>query len=473
MASGLITKRAVDAAGVPEATTFLWDTEVRGFGLKVTPAGGRSYVYQYRLGGRAAKVQRHTIGPHGPWTPDAARKEAKRLAQLVDTGVDLSAARKAKHREAVELAFAAYAERFIIDYLVPHWKGGHELATGILRRDIIPAFRGKTLKQISRGDVSALMDRLATKPATRRNAFAALRRLFRWAVNRGDIDVSPIRDMDPPPAPASRDRVLSDDELRQVWRATAQLGYPFEPFVQLLILTGQRREEVAALDWRELDRKDARWTLPAERAKNHAVHEVPLSEPVIALLDQIACDHAGKAESGAWPQTGLILTTTGTTSITGYSVAKKRIDAYVAAQPVDCDWEVIPPRPIANWRFHDLRRTLATGLQRLGVRFEVTEAVLNHVSGARSGVAGVYQRYNWNAEKRAALNGWGEHIGTIVMLPMVIAGIRDLAHSATSNRFDSASKEASIYEAAAAKRARVVIGELIVLALLRGSLRSD
>ncbi len=179
MATGNITKRAVEAAAPGPASTFLWDQKVKGFGLKVTPSGGRSYVYQYRVGGRGAKVQRCTIGAHGPWTPDQARKEAKRLAVLIDQGTDPAAENKLKRREAIDLAFPAYAERFIETYLKAEWKGGFELAAGILRRDAIPALKAKTIKDVSRADISALMDKLATKPATRRNAFAVLRRMFR------------------------------------------------------------------------------------------------------------------------------------------------------------------------------------------------------------------------------------------------------------------------------------------------------
>ena len=215
-------------------------------------------------------------------------------------------------------------------------------------------------------DVSALMDKLSDKPASRRNTFAVLRRLFRWAVNRGDIESSVLRDMDAPPAPASRDRVLSDEELARIWRGSDMLGYPFGPFVRLLMLTGQRREEVAGLDWAELDQKRGLWTIPAHRAKNRVVHDVPLSELAILCLDDLANRSADSNNGVRWPSGGLVFTTNGKIKVSGYSVAKRRLDGFVAADGAGS----VPP-----WRFHDLRRSLATGLQRLGVRFEVTEAV--------------------------------------------------------------------------------------------------
>jgi integrase len=412
VATGNITKRAVDTFATTGATSFLWDQEVKGFGLKVTPSGGRTYVYQYRVGGREAKVRRYTIGAHGHWTPDGARKEARRLAQLVDQGVDPAAALKVKRRESVDLAFPAYAERFINEYLKVEWKGGHELAAGILRRDAIPVLKGKSLKEITRADISGLMDRMSGKPAARRNAFAALRRMFKWAVNRGDLDVSPLRDMDPPAAPPSRDRVLTDQELALILRAAAELGYPFGPLVRLLVLTGQRREEVAGLNWSELDREKALWTLPAHRAKNGVVHDVPLSPPAVVLLDEVARQNRPQNSSAAWPIKGLVFSTTGRTRVSGFSAAKRRLDKLTLR--LTSTSGASEPASVAPWRIHDLRRSLATGLQRLGVRFEVTEAVLNHVSGSRSGVAGVYQRHHWSTEKRAALDAWGEHVVALV-----------------------------------------------------------
>lgn len=416
MATGNITKRAVDTAAPGATTTFLWDQEVKGFGLKVTPSGGRTYVYKYRVGGRGAKVQRCTIGAHGPWTPDQARKEAKRLAVLIDLGTDPAAENKLKRREAIDLAFPAYAERFIETYLKAEWKGGFELAAGILRRDVVPALKSKTIKNVSRADVSALMDKMAVRPATRCNAFAVLRRMFRWAVNRGDLAASPIREMEAPPAPPSRDRVLNDLELASVWRGAVAAGYPFGHLVRMLILSGQRREEVAGLEWAELDRKKALWTLPAGRAKNGVVHDVPLPPAALTLLDDISACQRPKADPTDWPRKGFAFTKSGTQPVTGYSAAKKRLDRLIAEGSGQKDGAgaadelgMLPP-----WRFHDLRRTLATGLQRLGVRFEVTEAVLNHISGSRSGIAGVYQRHHWSDEKRAALDAWAAHVVLVV-----------------------------------------------------------
>jgi integrase len=188
---------------------------------------------------------------------------------------------------------------------------------------------------------------------------------------------------------------------------------------RLLIATGQRREEVAGLDWYELDRKSQTWTLPAERAKNGQAHIVPLNALAVAELDTLAtklvdAENDSDAET-SWPARGLVFTTTGKTAASGHSRGKSRLDKEVETTLSGRAARTGKPQhPIAAWRIHDVRRTVATGLQRLGIRFEVTEAVLNHVSGSRSGVAGVYQRHDWKEEKRMALLAWGSHLNSLI-----------------------------------------------------------
>lgn len=411
MATGLITKQRVDALCPGAKDIFLWDTGVKGFGVKITPKGTRTYIYQYRMGGRGSKVRRYTIGLHGAWTPDAARKEARKIAQMVDQGIDPATEKQKKQRDDVTLAFSAYAERFIDEYLRSEWQGGFDLAEGLLKRFAIPTFRQRPISAITRADISSLMDKLADRPASRRNTFTVIRKLFRWAVNRGDLQMSPIQDMEPPPAPASRDRTLSDDELGQVWLAAETQGYPFGDFVKFLILTGQRREEVSQLQWSEIDQRNAMWTIPSQRAKNGLAHDVPLTEEAIKILGGIAA-RTKSAKPGAWPKRGFVFTSTGKKGITGYSVAKRQLDEQISGAGAGDDSK---RREAMNpWRFHDLRRTLATGMQKLDVRFEVTEAILNHRSGATNGVAGVYQRHNWASEKRVALDRWSTHVANIL-----------------------------------------------------------
>lgn len=392
-----ITKRSVDMLTPEGSDVFLWDERLRGFGLRLTPKGSKSYVVQYRMGGREAPTRRYTIGNHGsPWTPETARQEAERILILVRQGTDPVDAKNERRRQAVDLAFDAYVEGFTRLYLQKRWKDW-KMGEGVLRREAVPVLGNKPLPRITRSDVARIWDRLADRPAVARLTHATLRKLFRWAVSRGDLERSPIEGLPPPPAVPARDRVLTDEEVGVLWRGTKQIGPPFGSIFQLLILTGQRREEVAGMDWAELDRREFMWIIPASRTKNRKAQHVPLTNLAVGVLDAIA-------DSAQWPRTGYVFSTTGKTPVSGFSKAKRRLDDLM---------EVALQERFLPWRTHDIRRTLATGLQRLGVRFEVTEAVLNHVSGSRAGIAGVYQRYDWAAEKQSALRDWSALVASL------------------------------------------------------------
>lgn len=407
MAKGRINKSSVDALQPGGAEVVLWDDKIAGFGVKVMPTGTKTYLFQYRLGGRAGRTRRVTIGKHGNLTPDSARREAERLAPLISQGIDPQQQKQDNARKAVDLAFKGYAKTFVDDCLKVRWKTSHKDGEALLRLYVIPVLGNKPLHDITRADIRAVLAPVRTKVATCRNLFAVLRRLFRWAVSEGDLDVSPLIGMEPPPLPVKRDRVLSDQELKLAWQATDKLGYPFGPFVRLLIATGQRLEEVSALEWSELEKAKAVWTLPADRAKNNNASIVPLSALAVKELDDLA--KRAKRKDG-WPRKGFVFSTTGETSISGHSRAKRRLDKEIGRL---AEKEKDLP-PIAPWRFHDLRRTLATGMQRLGVRFEVTEAILNHVSGSKSGVAGVYQLHDWGPEKKTALQAWSDYVAGLM-----------------------------------------------------------
>jgi integrase len=203
-------------------------------------------------------------------------------------------------------------------------------------------------------------------------------------MKRGALVENPFTNL--PLAPTvRRERVLTDNELAAIWRATDETG-TFAGIVRSLILTGQRREEMAGMAWAELSDDFSIWTIPANRTKNGMIHIVPLPEPTRELLR-------------ATPQTNDLVFPGLKGAFSGWSKAKAALDARSG---------------VGDWRLHDLRRTMATGLQRLGVRLEVTEQILNHVSGGRAGVVGICQRHDFAEEKRAALAAWGEHVMDVV-----------------------------------------------------------
>lgn len=421
MSTGKVTKRSVDALEAKERAELLWDSELTGFGVRAMPGGSKSYIFQYRMGGREAKTRRYTIGRHGsPWTAERARKEAERVSMLVRQGTDPVAATKLRRKESVELAFSAYVGTFVDGYLKLRWKQW-QLGQGMLLREAVPVLASKPLPLITRADISPIWDRLRDRPAVARLTHATLRKLFRWAVSRGDLERSPLEGVEAPPPVPSRDRVLTDAEIRLVWTAAGDLGTSLASFYRLLILTGQRRDEVASADWSELNRGHAIWVLPAARTKNRMPHAVPLSHMALVAFDAVA-------GSENWPARGLVFSNNNRTPFSGFSKVKARIDALMLREVQMAD----PSAQLEPWRLHDLRRTLATGLQRLGVRFEVTEAVLSHISGARSGVAGVYQRHDWKEEKRVALDSWAMYVESLLHVPTpTAASITSATHNNT------------------------------------------
>ncbi|TIQ88531.1 MAG: site-specific integrase, partial [Mesorhizobium sp.] len=258
---------------------------------------------------------------------------------------------------------------------------------------------------ITRAEIIAHIDDIydGGKPIAANRTLAALKRLFSWCVERDLIPSSPCDRVKAPSAEQSRDRILTDAELQAVWKASEGLGWPFGPMVQMLVLTGQRRNEVSGMRWEEIDLKGKLWSLPRERAKNDQPHSVPLSAPAIELLESLP-----RIEGQDF-----VFSTTGTTPVSGFSRMKRGLDAkVVAALREEAEERKDDPAQVsvADWWLHDLRRTCASGMARIGINLPVIEKVLNHVSGSFAGIVGVYQRHSFDDEKRAALDAWGNFI---------------------------------------------------------------
>lgn len=403
MPAAFISKSLVDSLLPNHHDLFVWDhgaKSIKGFGLKVTPTGTKTYILQYRVIGRRTP-KRYTIGRHGSLAPDQARAIAKQLSARIAAGADPAEDRRRQKSETTSLAFTAYSEKFISEYLCSNWRRVDD-ASALIRRYAQPALGDRSISVISKSDIHATLDRTRGKTATKRNLFAVLRKLFAWAVERGDLSISPVSGLTAPPAVKARDRVLNEFELRLVWLAAQKLPPPFTAFFQALVLTGQRRQEVAGLKWQELNRAERIWVLPRERSKNGISHIVPLSSTMVEIIDSIT------TEGNSWPTDGFVFTTTGRSPISGFSKAKSALDLHMHELAGE------NAGPIEPWRTHDLRRSVATGLQRLGVRLEVTERILNHRSGTHAGIVGVYQRYDFADEKRSALSSWDSHLQQIV-----------------------------------------------------------
>jgi integrase len=225
----------------------------------------------------------------------------------------------------------------------------------------------------------------AGAPGRANHTLAAIKKLMNWAVDRGMIEINPIAGLKPPTKIIPRDRILSDKEIVPFIEAAKAEGFPFGTIYQVLLLTAQRRGEVTNMRWSEIDFDRAVWVIPGAKAKNGLAHEVPLSSPVVELLQSVP----------RFQGSDFVFTTTGTTPVSGLGKAKYRVERAVGT---------------FDWWTHDLRRTAASGMARLGIAPHVVEKVLNHKTGMISGVAAVYNRYAYLAERRTALDTWARHV---------------------------------------------------------------
>jgi integrase len=339
-------------------------------------------------------TRKHTLGPYPAVDLKAARTLASKALRAVAEGRDPG------REKALARASEAYSvDRIVEEFLERHVRRSNRPRTAeeterLLRHHVLPRWRGRMVHEITRRDVLDILDRVVDggAPIAANRVFAAIRKFFNWCAARDIIAASPCAGVKPPTAERARDRVLSDEELRLVWRAADKLGGTFSPLVKMLALTGQRRDEVARMRWEELDLDARLWTLPPARTKNNQPHEVPLSKAALAVLQNVP-----RIASSPF-----VLTTNGGASpASGYSKNKRRLDALLPAD--------MPP-----WRLHDLRRSCASGLARLGINLPVIEKVLNHSSGSFAGIVGVYQKHSFADEKRAALEAWGSFVTAVV-----------------------------------------------------------
>lgn len=360
------------------------DGKLPGFGVRVSSSGSKTFYLTYRVHGQSRRL---TLGRY-PFTSlaDARIKAHEALSGL---------AKGADPQETMpgETGFMSAVDTFI----ETHCRRNNRASTlyeteRLLRSVFVPRWKARPLDTIKRADIVAVLDRLisANTPSAANHAFAAVRKFFNWCVERGQLEVSPCNGLRLPAKPSSRDRVLTDKELVRLWQAAQSVGYPFGTIFQVLALTGQRRGEVIGMEWSELDFKKGIWTLPGSRTKNSETHMLPLTPAVIALLETVP----RRSPRLVFPARGLP-----DSPYSGTSKGKRELDAVAA---------------LHDWTLHDLRRTAATGMARLGVLPHLVERILNHVSGAFGGVAGVYNRFQYLDEMRAALDLWTQHVTAIL-----------------------------------------------------------
>jgi integrase len=352
--------------------------DVPGLRIRLRDNGSRSWEFKF------GKQPRMTLGKYPAVDVNAAHKMARELYAKVILGgnpVQEIAEAKARRNETFGAAVAIYLERRQSE-LRPRTFGdvSRHLKTNL------GELSGRSIAAVDRRAIAIQLARIATTAPTQANrTLASVHAFFRWCVGEGLLENNPATGLNKAKESGARDRVLSNDEIRALWTALPASDYG--DLCKLLLLTGQRREEFGGLLWSEIDMETGRINLPAERTKNGRAHVVPLSDSVAAILqarprnpdrDLVFGERVGGF--GNW------------------SKAKAKLDARLKIQP---------------WRLHDLRRTCATHMAELGVQPHVIEAVLNHISGSKAGVAGIYNRSTYESEKSRALELWGNHVEAI------------------------------------------------------------
>jgi integrase len=406
----ILTQRGVEAAKPQPKRTTVADGVVSGLNLIVQPTGAKVFRLWTRVNGKQFPV---TIGDAALMTLADARAKAKDVLGRAANGENPREVRDArKAAQAIDDRVEQVVDSYVVKHLAkkckPSWA---KEAERLLRVEIVPIWGKRRLGEIEDRDVHALLVVIAERgaPRTSNLVFAVFRKLCNWAVSLDGgklIKVSPCAGVTALSKNNKRVRTLDDDEIRLVWRAAEKAGWPFGPIYQLALLTGARREEVSGMEWRELSFNAKIWMIPGERTKNKQPLALPLSDAAIDIIKKLHRIDNSKF---------VFTTTGGRTHVTGYSNAKEAIDKAMLTILREETGKAAELKP---WTFHDLRRTLITNLQKLGVRLEVTEAILNHVSGAsRSDAAGHYHLHDWKDEKRAALDKWAERLAEVVKTP--------------------------------------------------------
>jgi integrase len=423
-----LTTKAVQNAKPTDQRYEVPDVRISGLFLVVHPSGAKSWAWRYRY---LRKPKKLTIGPaiherkeeRVPLLGEAhtlseARTAAERAASLLAEGTDPSSARQSDAaadragKDTVAYAIQEYLDRYVVPNNRPKTQA---VVRTFLNGHAKRVWGDRKLKSIVAADVREFMRNLSVPtivsgarrggPGAARLGYSVLSRFFGWCVHEGMVPVSPLTGTRPPTLLPSRERVLSDREIANLWAATESIPAPFGPMFRILLLTGQRRDEVAQMRWSELDLDAGLWVMPSQRTKNGKSHAVPLTELAVAIIrsvPRLVDEASGKLSP-------FVFTTTGSSPVSGFSKAKARLDREMSAR---AQVDGLSP----DWRLHDIRRTVASGMARLGQPIHVVEAVLNHQSGTISGVAAVYIRHNFLEEKRVALEEWASLVGSITTL---------------------------------------------------------
>lgn len=365
----------------------VWDDRIPGFGLRVSKTGTKTFVLLYRHRGRPRRL---TLGRYPTLTLAHARNKAIDALREVDAGRDPVLEQESIND--VSYRFETIVDQFIAKHCKVHNKPGTANETErLLRTHFAAAWAKRDIRDITQNHISSIIDTLVADeaPSEANHALVALKTMLRWSVDRKFLTLNPAATIRKPFKATARSRVLSDDELGRVLRVFIAEGYPFGTMGHLLVLTAQRRGEVTNMRWSQIDWDAKTWTIPADLAKNSREHMLPLSAAALAILKAIPRLSDDRVFPSRYHDTN---------AISGFSRAKGRFDKLSS---------------VTDWTIHDLRRTVTTGLARMRVPPHVCEKILNHVSGTFAGVAGVYNRFEYQDEMREALDRWDARVAAL------------------------------------------------------------
>jgi integrase len=352
----------------------VYDAQLAGFGIRVSPLGTKSWIVLSRNNQRKTRV---TLGRYPQMSLNTARQRALVTLNAMAQG-------EYKRTNSFELFSDALQEWYLRDQSTNKSFAQVEKTIAL---HVEPYLKNFKIREIEKRDLLKIIDRVGRKAPTQANrVLSFVKRFFTWCVSRDLLDVSPANGIAKFKTEQGRDRVLSPIELERVYQACDQLEYPFGPLYKILLLTGQRLNEVAGMSWTEVDFDNAIWTIPSERAKNKSSHLVHLSKPVLKELNALY----------EFSSSDLVFTTTGSTPVSGFSKSKRKLDHLSG---------------VTNWRLHDLRRSFATvTTETLGFEPPVVDRILNHVSGSVQGIAAVYQRGEYLKKRKEVLEGWANYL---------------------------------------------------------------
>ena len=404
----------------PNATdTFLWDDDLKGFGLRVR-GERRVWICQYRIAS-TGQQRRITIGAIEEKTAIKARREADRILASAEDQIDAQVERRQKRLRAraagasdrakaqlaaarAKMTLGAVGAEYLTFKSTPPKDGRalRESSLADIKRHLEihwRPLRNYPIRDITQADVAKQLDTIAhTRGQIAANrARTNLSSFYSWAVARGFADANPVAKTEQPKKEAPRERVLDDGEIAEIWHAAEGEG-EFGAIIRILILTMARRSEASGPSPDEIDVADRMWTLPAERSKNHRPLKRPLSDPALEILKPVLKARAGRK---------FLFGERDDSPFSGFSKATKALNAKILkARKARLGAKAMG----LDWTLHDLRRTGATCMQRLGVPVPVIEACLGHVSGTFSGIVGVYQRHDYEDEKREAFGKLADHV---------------------------------------------------------------